>query len=86
MGRGHVWSELLGRRNAFGEPFIESEAQEDPSLLDALAEIARGFGGSDRRGVRGGFGGSGRAPGPDISPSAPVRRSCCSTGRAGKGR
>jgi len=84
MGRGHVWSELLGRRNAFDESFVEGEAQEPPSLLGALAELARGLGGSDRRGVRGAFGGSGRAAGPDISPSAPVRRSCCSTGRAGK--
>lgn len=86
MGRGHVWSEILGRRNAFGESFVEAEERKDPSLLDALAEIARGFGGSDRRGVPGAFGGSGRAAGPDISPSAPIRRSCCSTGRAGKGR
>lgn len=83
MGRGHAWSGLLGKRNAFGEPYPPPEA---PTLLDALAELARGLGRGDRRGVpRGGEGrdGAGRdAASGTRAPGAPPRRSCCSTGKA----
>lgn len=73
MGRGHSWAELLGQRDAFGEPFAKPEA---PSLTEALGELSKFFG-RDRSGVpRGGprFGPV-RAPG-DARSDRP-RRSCC---------
>ncbi len=64
-----------------------------PTFLDALAELAKGLGGSDRRRVHGGEAGSrsvGHAFGRSGSGTAdrgspyPIRpkRSCCSTGKA----